>query len=404
MMRRLTAICLAVLLGGCLQFDEQTFIFSYNVKADRVTLHIVYYGLSTDGSAGKDAFAPLKEAVEDGDVCLLDWPFHYDPSSFRDSGHPIAQLLLRSVRARPVGFFLDEKGRLSAGQIVTIDNASRLVAAYNEAVSAEIDDALEIGDHKADAETLQLLEKAKKNGHEWLRLHPHRVEFVAPISDAYLATLEKSFEKEMKDDAGMAALVRSNPIGFLREGNLAKITVGIAGKHCRIRLPDLKREYEPMLLDAAKKAYGLQFDAKIAQWLRGAAQAEPPASGRVRALVEQLASDSPAVRAEAMRKLRGLDLEVAMLLPFTGPEHPPEVRRAVHKLIERITERDLEREFARVLDRPERIRILLGGTDEVSNRLLRAELKHVAAADEAAKDPRAFWTAWLKKRQERFGR
>lgn len=69
-MRALRTLVLVPLLCACLKFESQSIGLVYDATADRITLHLLYFGLDREDAKEED-LEVLDDAVKHGDFCLL---------------------------------------------------------------------------------------------------------------------------------------------------------------------------------------------------------------------------------------------------------------------------------------------------------------------------------------------
>jgi hypothetical protein len=279
--RKLRSLVLVPVLCACLKFESQSIGLVYDAAADRLTLHLLYFGLDRDGTKEED-LEVLGDAVKHGDFCLLDWPFWVSFGRFRErianeAMDPLERELLQffvdHARGESLGFFLDAHGRLSGAQIVRIEKASGLMAVFNRLFETK-----GLPSMRTDDETRRLLDEAAKRGHAWLRLCGNSIEFRLPCSESDYTVLKRELLREATRDwrttrALLEALARS-PFSFAREGNELLFRLGNPAGPARIVWPRNEDvSYDGDLVELVKERYGLAFDARIRPALLGAADA-----------------------------------------------------------------------------------------------------------------------------------
>ena len=271
---RLLALTLVPLLGGCLEFETQTIDFSYDAAADRATLNLVYHGLHWGKKDQGKGTKVLKEAVDSGEFCLIDWPFHFNPEELRKQEHPGVQSLGANLRSHVVGFFKDADGQLACGQIVTIDNVSELLKLAN----AELDKSLiesqgQPKKTKWDRHTRAMLLAAAKNGHAWFRVRGNAIELHAFCSEHdYILFKRESLgsllQMKAEDQGGAIAWLSRLPISWQRSGKTIVLAYGNPKGRTRFVVPrEGRKPYKPNLAEFAQKTWGYKLDGVVAQKL-----------------------------------------------------------------------------------------------------------------------------------------
>lgn len=279
-MRVLRTLALVPLACACLKFESQSIGLVYDAAADRITLHLLYFGLDRDGAKEED-LEVLDNAVRHGDFCLLDWPFWVSFARLRERAadpktdplrRELLQFLVDHARGEFLGFFLDAEGRLSGAQVVRIEKASTLVAIFDRLFEAEVLPERCAG---VDPETRRLLDAAASGGHAWLRLRGNAIEFRLPCSESDATILKR----KLLDDAVrnprtsllvLEALARSS-FAFAREGGELVFRLGDPCGPARFVWPlNADVEYDGDLVAIVKERYGLGFDARVRPALLGA--------------------------------------------------------------------------------------------------------------------------------------
>lgn len=195
------------LLGGCIEFEEQTLVYHYDQNADELRILQVYHGIF-----GGDGGETLSEQEGNQLQSVLDrertfffanWIFEYDEKSLREASllpdqektaqpsaeevavreayQEFANFAIESVTVKNGGFFHDESGRLSGWQTVRIENASKVFAQANQLWNQiVISDDLRtrfLGvnpDEDAPARHL-LFKQAAASDHQWIGLDGNRM-------------------------------------------------------------------------------------------------------------------------------------------------------------------------------------------------------------------------------------
>jgi len=398
-MKRLVAVI--PLLCACLDFEAQSIDFSYDAKCDRITLHLAYFGLRAEPDDLDKDGSVLDKAVAEGDFCLFGWPFHIQAGELRQAAArideeeklagEIVRLLADNLQVETIGFFLDARGRLSGGQIVRLNGASRLVALANRLVSERgVPEMLADEDFPGDVETRRLVQEAAAAGFAWFRLNGNSIEFSFPCSDEDLARGKLEILREALGKDGdeilefVEALARS-PFSVIRDGTLVTVRLGNASGRSTIVIPDKTRfEYNDKLVESVKAKHGLGFDARVAGMLLDSGAPLDP--DRRKRLLETL--DDAAVK-----ELSTADADLDAVRAFEKSAAPT-ARPRLLEVIAALEARADARSFAEALPRTERVRILLADPGERATERLREDRKR-HRPDAGPDDPREFFTKWL---------
>jgi hypothetical protein len=394
-MKRAVFLLGLVLLSGCLMFREQVITAEYDAAADRLTLHIVYLGLHANGEPDK-AVTEFTDAVNRNHVCLVDWPFTYAPEEIAEEDHPLARFLVANVETRRVGFFKDALGRLSGGQIVVIENVSRMFKLLNVVLTEEgLPEALD----EADAETKALNRAAAAKDHAWLRMRGQALEVAFFASDHDFERLKRSLLEELfADKENLPAAVEwlaRNPVSVVREGKQVRFVIGNPEGPLRLVTPPEGRPaYTDVLEKHTEKTWGLDLDAEIGPLLVTPPERLPPE--RVRELVARLDADDPRRAEAAARELLRAEGNVAELEELEAGLSP-DGRRRLRAVLDEL--KHPRRAFARHLPRAERVRLLLAQpTGEARDAALRAEIARLPFPPaEPPADAAAYLRGWLEK-------
>lgn len=206
------ALVVLFLLGACLEFDAQEITFRYDQEHDRIDMLVVYRGLfagsERDGSLEK-AIKDLDDAKQTGHLAFWsNWPFAVDPT---EVGPPGAALF-EHVDVENGGLFTDPKGQLCGYQFVRVRGAKAFLHKLNTLLEASLQLALVTGfdghgpDHKADADTKDLVREFLRSGQKLLVIEPGRIELRAPCSGADNRWLKGQIEQHFLPNAAREML------------------------------------------------------------------------------------------------------------------------------------------------------------------------------------------------------
>jgi hypothetical protein len=405
LLRGAAAILLLALAGGCLEFEEQWIRVVYDEVRDRIALHVVYFGVWHKGGSDEEAADRFRDAVEGDEVCLADWPFHFQPHDREGDESGLSRLLREHVSVRRVGLFLDYRGRLSGGQIVSVEKVQELLSKLNDVfLSAVIPGALDENDNKVDEETRRLYHDAARRGHAWLRMRGQALELQCFCSQADLERLRRKMVEELFDDGldgglDFTALFATNPLALYREGTTFRLVLGDPAGPSRFRFGSTDEDpYEPNLVASARETFGWTLDDAVTPLLlEGELRSVPAVEEK---WIRALGADDPASRDRAARALLESRPDPRELRR-RETELAPDARRRLTELRRAIERREDLRAFALALPRPERVRLLLACADERAAIRLREELETLSSPPgHPPHDVRAFWSGWLNRRRQ----
>ena len=147
----------ALLLTGCLDFEQQTLTYRYDAKTDTLRIFQAYQGIfggdKPDGLSDQEQEQLQSVLTTPRTFFFANWIAEYDQNTVRealdDLKKPVAQpqskrdladragqeiflkLLLENVRVENGDFHLDDQGKLGGVQRVTMTQFSKLVGAAN---------------------------------------------------------------------------------------------------------------------------------------------------------------------------------------------------------------------------------------------------------------------------------
>jgi hypothetical protein len=227
MFRPVLILAAAVVLcsTGCLDFEKQTFVVTFQPERDEINALLLYEGLQVGGKNEQDrknAEKALGVVFAEGKGLYLGHPLATIPLAPDKNKKPsekekkIYDLLGKHLTVRKGTFFLDKDGSLCGSQEVTIRQAKAFVRGINDMISAEVgstvDKALADATKKQtgfyDEETLKLMQKAIKDKHQWIHFEPGRIGVTLVGSPKYFAKVKHSLMEDLvlRDLRRMAGL------------------------------------------------------------------------------------------------------------------------------------------------------------------------------------------------------
>ena len=310
--RILGIIFIAALVShGCVELNGQRIVWSYDKGSDTLTMLLFYDGISDSKSQGNgQASEQLRAAVGQGDIMLLDWPFHLKRDEIQRSAEKpdvplevraFASKYLTQVTTRIVGRYTDGAGRLGIAQQVTIKDASGLIASANKAISAGI--LQEWGDNKTHKSgfkvSTRLLVAAARTGHAWIRLDGQALVVDIPaFADDVRAMRARLAEDVLSDAAkkgplgihqmmaGMASIT-SNGGAFIQDEDRVQLRLGFKTRPETMRF--MLRCHEDRSLDPLIKELVPAEVTTLPDWA--------PPEARAAILIKRAPKDAKAAKA-----------------------------------------------------------------------------------------------------------
>ena len=248
----LLVVLLALLLGGCLEFDAQDLAIRYDGKADRIDIQVVYRGLFAEGGTGstekpvEKALKDLQEVRQNGTILFwCNWPMTVDLTDDRPA--PIAALLAH-VDVENGALFTDPQGVLCGYQFVRIRHAKAFLQKLNTllelGLQAKVATAINgYGpDHKVDEDTRDILREFFRAGEKLLVLEPGRMELRLPCSPKDHAWLKEQIEQHLLNNMPREVVRRSGVAarraggGDVGDTDVADASVQIPGNQLKADL------------------------------------------------------------------------------------------------------------------------------------------------------------------------
>lgn len=193
---------------GCLDFERQTALLVFVPDKDEIRALFVYEGLHVSGGSPQNKkdhekieALNLKKAREDlatlvqGDAFYLGDPFLRIALQANDKTPESEKQLIALLKKHVTidkGFFVTGE-KLSYCQPITVRDPGKMLAGINDMISTSIAASKEPKekDPTWDAETFQLLQKAARDKHAWLKLEPGRLNFTLPATPKFVAAMKR---------------------------------------------------------------------------------------------------------------------------------------------------------------------------------------------------------------------
>jgi hypothetical protein len=210
----LIPLCLA---GGCnkLGHDKETIVAAFPPGKDEVRLLLIYEGFhvpqeeKTKLGQAKDELDRLM--ASEREFRLGYWPLFFNLDR-RDNDNDAEKQLVDFLRAhitiRKGAFFQSRDGALNGYQTVTIRDAQKFIAGWNERISAWLAEKLpeelakpKRDDDAFDKESLERLLQAARKKHTWIKLEPGRISLTLPGTQSL-------FERGKRESLKLPALER----------------------------------------------------------------------------------------------------------------------------------------------------------------------------------------------------
>jgi len=301
--------CVAALLAGCLDFDEQEVYFEHDQQNDRVVCISYYRGLFAEGQDLEQASQQLQEACDKHTVALGgNFPFTLevndireklrDPEKAKEMDLPSDEFrkkllsLMERVQVLNGGFFTDVKGRVCGVQVVTIEKVSELVPLGNALISEGLRFAAANGPkERPTSRSEELILRAAEKGHTWARLQGHSLIVTVPLSEQDFKEAREGLVADLlsKQPPGADVLkdvhaALASPVLVWHEGETLSVKCGWEGEPSTFIARSDKGKYEPNLVEHVTRTYGLHFDENALRYMADAgapAQAEAERAAQI---------------------------------------------------------------------------------------------------------------------------
>jgi hypothetical protein len=196
---------------GCLDFEKQTFVLTFQPERDEINALLLYEGLQAGGKKEQDlknAESALKAVFAESKGFYLGSPFAGvglvpdKNQKVSEKEKKLLDLMGKHLTVRKGTFFLDKNGSLCGSQQITIRQARAFVRGLNEMISADdvrkwLTEALALGEGFFDEETLKLMQKAVKNKHQWIHFEPGRLSVTLVGSPKFFAKVKHKLTNDL---------------------------------------------------------------------------------------------------------------------------------------------------------------------------------------------------------------
>ncbi len=298
-----TAI-VALLAAACVELTGQRISWFHDIAKDELRFVIAYDGIHDNPErnegggvfGGKDESAPdqIAKFVAEGDVMLVDWFGHLQPSRAKaalenGSTPPKTKALLsqlQSVKVEDFASYRDSEGHVGALQRVVIPNITKTLDLFNQCMCERIL-AVESSDGSRMPATEAKIRKAAEKGFTFLALDGQALvvtlpydrnewqwskrRYVIDMIASLVATAEKDADKKKEDFDDLQKLfmaAASLSIGYSEEADTVRFVIGDRDRPNTLRI-GIHSEYEPNLEPIVESALKRGLDAELVSRVLG---------------------------------------------------------------------------------------------------------------------------------------
>ena len=223
-----------VALQGCVEFERQTIVYRHDVERDELRMLIIYEGIY--GKKADDYGELRSVLVRPRTFFFANWILEYDrddwvrelarldrerdtnPNTYKVAYRRLIKLILDNVRVDNGAFYLNNEGKLSGYQRVTLSNVSELVPAFNELVNAAlIHDELDPTDILASSRSADTIKNAAYVGHHWIELDEGELRMRIPLTNHDYEQFRLDVEDDIQWQRVIEAGLREVYIGGVAE-------------------------------------------------------------------------------------------------------------------------------------------------------------------------------------------
>ena len=341
---RIINLGLASMLGlvlllstGCLELVRQRITIHHDQQADKLHLLVHYDGIHDSGrNQSGNGEQQLAKAVKNGEAMLMDWPFHFQPTNWRQNAQPkdsdkpqekLAKVtglaMLDSISVEVIGYHRTNDGMIGGSQLITIKNAKTFIKNANIAINAAIGASTggDEVDPKDAKHTFARMRTAATKGHAWLALEGHAIVVRLPIHNGEWALIKAQFLTDLPNQAESdvpnwlraVQALSSSAFSYEESAGLLTVKLGAKDKSSTWRL-SVDHKYKANLEEAVKRATKVNVDDRLAglliagktksrsQGINAILNWGPPEE-QARALFETIKSDDAALAAKAAKAL-----------------------------------------------------------------------------------------------------
>lgn len=274
------ATVLAFAASGCVELIGQRISIYHDAAANRLDLLIYYDGIHDNVGDHDDGPEQLRDAIANGDVMFLDWPWHFQRAELREfvnnpdepqAQRDLARSILDRVQATPVGHYRDHLDQIGALQRVRIEQADAFMQSLNDAWNLWLRERDRADDDPELARTTARWDEAVVNDHTWIRLRGHALEFNIPVHPVDMPRLKAAglrsiigAEMEASDVNHVIRALSAAPLSLIDHGDHLVIRIGEPDTPSTLRFtirePDV---YEPNLEQELIRAIPTDLHASI---------------------------------------------------------------------------------------------------------------------------------------------
>jgi hypothetical protein len=197
-----TIVGILVSFASCVELTGQRITMRYDDGKDQLLFLIQYDGIHDVEGKGPPGAAQIPLFLRDGDVMLIDWPFHLKLGDIRREPARIEgtaaqkvfwSSVLEWVEVKAIGRYRDPDGRIGAAQLVTVSHAKELLRKLN----AYLSDQVIRGDAFTDwPRTRERMRSGALEGRQWLSIDGHSLEFAFPADPGEWSRRKSAFVSE----------------------------------------------------------------------------------------------------------------------------------------------------------------------------------------------------------------
>jgi hypothetical protein len=295
-LRLAVAALLPLLATGCLDIEKQTVYVVTDKDRDEVHALLVYEGLrvsAPNDAALKEAKEQLSQAIDKKLITLGGWPFILDlgpEKGDNEEAKKLKELLGKHLTIENGNFFTNADGKLCAYQRVKVKDASKLVAAGNGFISQAIlaeQPPEKPAANAGDKEEEELLRRAARDRHAWLKLEPGRLSLTMPATpeaarrmkrdvlgvnrleevlkklDPAAAEKQALARQQVEELKAGASFLADNPFSFDQRRDRVIISLGVGdGEPIRLEMPT-KQPREASKVDGELTDYARTLKVKF---------------------------------------------------------------------------------------------------------------------------------------------
>ena len=226
-----------VALQGCVEFERQIIVYRHDVERDELRMLMIYEGIY--GKKADDYGELRSVLLRPRTFFFTNWILEYDrddwvqelahldrerdtkPNAYKVAYRRLVKLTLENVRVDNGAFYLNNEGKLSGYQLVTLSNVSGLVSAFNEMVNtALIHGELELNEVPlALSQSADVIRNAAYAGHQWIKLDEGELRMRIPLTnhdyDQFRLDVEDDIQWQRVTEAGLREVYTGGVVEFV---------------------------------------------------------------------------------------------------------------------------------------------------------------------------------------------